>query len=124
VADPLEQIAITLDNLQVMMGELHNAQLHAARPQVSEDILNNLQHQLEEVKLANVRGDNHHSVAKESKISMPDKFDGTKAIFHEFIQQVRLYLCLHPFSYPNEFAKVGFVGTLLTGLHCCALHHY
>ena len=47
---------------------------------------------------------------------MPNKFDGTKVKFSGFIQQVRLYLHLHPFRYSNDFVKVGFVRTLLTGI--------
>ena len=50
--------------------------MDAARLQVYEDVLNNLQHQLEEVTLASVRRDNCQSVTKEPKISMPNKFEG------------------------------------------------
>lgn len=51
---------------------------------------------------------------KESKASMPDKFDVTKANFRGFVQQVRLYLHLYPFCYPDRFIQVAFIGTLLS----------
>lgn len=52
---------------------------------------------------------------KEPKASMPDKFDGTRANFRGFVQQVRLYLRLYPSRYPNGFTQVAFIGTLLSG---------
>jgi hypothetical protein len=52
---------------------------------------------------------------KEPKASMPDKFDGTRSNFRGFVQQVRLYLRLYPFCYPDGFTQVAFIGTLLSG---------
>jgi len=52
---------------------------------------------------------------KEPKASMPDKFDGTRSNFRGFVQQVRLYLRLYPFRYPDGFTQVAFIGTLLSG---------
>jgi hypothetical protein len=46
---------------------------------------------------------------------MPDKYDGTRANFRGFMQQVRLYLRLYHFHYPDGFTQVAFIGTLLSG---------
>ena len=48
------------------------------------------------------------------KISMPKKFDGTKSKFWGFLQQVKLYLRLHPLQYHDGFIQVGFIGALLS----------
>ena len=52
---------------------------------------------------------------KEPKISLPAKFDGTRSQFRGFLNQVRLVIQLHPSRYPTNAARVGLVGTLLTG---------
>ena len=52
---------------------------------------------------------------KEPKISLPSKFDGTRSQFRGFLNQVRLVFQMHPTRYPTDSARVGLVGTLLTG---------
>jgi hypothetical protein len=52
---------------------------------------------------------------REPKASMPDKFDGSRANFRGFVQQVRLYLRLYPSRYPDGFTQIAFIGTLLSG---------
>jgi hypothetical protein len=52
---------------------------------------------------------------REPKACMPDKFDGTRANFWGFVQQVRLYLRLYSSYYPDGFTQVAFIGTLLSG---------
>lgn len=54
----------------------------------------------------------HH---KEPRVSLPEKFDGTRSKFRGFINQVQLVTMLQPERYPTEESKVGLVGTLLTG---------
>jgi hypothetical protein len=54
-------------------------------------------------------------VAPEPKISLPEKFDGTRPKFRGFVSQVRLIMQLHPRRYLDDTTHVGFVGTLLTG---------
>lgn len=56
-----------------------------------------------------------HTYAPEPKISLPQKFDGTTQLYRGFVNQVKLILQLHPRRYPNDQAKVGLIGTLLTG---------
>jgi retrotransposon gag protein len=51
---------------------------------------------------------------KEPRISLPDKFDGTRSEFRGFINQVKLIIQLHPQRYPNGIAQVGLIGTLLS----------
>ena len=51
----------------------------------------------------------------EPKISLLEKFDGTRSKFRGFLQQVKLFLRLHPLRYPNGATQVGFIGALLSG---------
>jgi hypothetical protein len=55
-------------------------------------------------------------VALEPQISLPKKFDGTRLKFRGFVSQVRLIMQLHPRHYFDDTTRVGFVGTLLTGI--------
>lgn len=52
---------------------------------------------------------------KEPKVSLPEKFDGTRSKFRGFVQQVKLFLRLSPSQYSDDFTKVGLIGTLLSG---------
>ena len=52
---------------------------------------------------------------KEPKISLLAKFDGTRSLFRGFLNQVHLVIRLHPNRYPTDVARVGLVGTLLSG---------
>ena len=52
---------------------------------------------------------------KEPRVSLPDKFDGTRSKFRGFVNQIRLITALQPERYPTEESRVGLVGTLLTG---------
>ncbi len=49
------------------------------------------------------------------KISLPDKFDGSRSKYRGFVNQVRLYICMQPGQYPSDDVQVGLLGTLLTG---------
>ena len=53
---------------------------------------------------------------RESKISLPTKFDGRRSLFRGFLNQVCLVIQLHPNRYPTDAAHVGLVGTLLCGM--------
>jgi hypothetical protein len=54
-------------------------------------------------------------VTPEPKISLPEKFDGTRLKFRGFVNQVRVIMQLHPRRYFDDTTRVGFIGTLLTG---------
>jgi hypothetical protein len=54
-------------------------------------------------------------VTLEPKISLPEKFDGTRPKFRGFVSQVPLIIQLHPRHYLDDTTRVRFVGTLLTG---------
>jgi hypothetical protein len=54
-------------------------------------------------------------VTLEPKISLPEKFDGTRLKFRGFVSQVHLIMQLHPRRYFDDTTRVGFIGTLLTG---------
>jgi len=55
-------------------------------------------------------------VTPDPKISLPEKFDGTRLKFRSFVSQVRLIMQLHPRHYFDDTIRVGFIGTLLTGI--------
>ena len=57
----------------------------------------------------------HPTSSIEPNISLPDKFDGTRAQFRGFINQIKLIIRLQPQRYANDFCRVGLVGTLLSG---------
>ena len=52
---------------------------------------------------------------KEPRVSLPEKFDGTRSKFRGFVNQIRLVIFLQPERYPTEASRVGLVGTLLAG---------
>ena len=51
----------------------------------------------------------------EPKVSLPEKFDGTRSHFRGFVNQIRLIIRLQPQRYADDFRQVGLVGTLLSG---------
>jgi hypothetical protein len=53
-------------------------------------------------------------VTPEPKISLPEKFDGTRPKYRGFLNHVHLIIQLHPHRYLDDTTRVGFVGTLLT----------
>jgi hypothetical protein len=53
--------------------------------------------------------------AWEPKFIIPEKFDGTRSKFRGFVQQVNLFLCLHPSRYLDDSTQVTFIGSLLSG---------
>ena len=53
--------------------------------------------------------------AKEPQVSLPEKFDDTHSKFWGFVNLVQLITILQPQRYPMDAARVGLVGTLLTG---------
>ncbi len=55
-------------------------------------------------------------VAPEPKISLPEKLDGTHLKLRGFVSQVRLIMQVHPRHYFDDTTRVGFIGTLLTGI--------
>ena len=52
---------------------------------------------------------------KEPRVSLPEKFDGTRSNFRGFVNQIRLITFLQPERYPIDESRVGLVGTLLIG---------
>lgn len=48
---------------------------------------------------------------KGPKIILPEKFDGRRSKYQEFIIQVQLIIFLHPHRYPTDESRVGLVVT-------------
>jgi hypothetical protein len=69
----------------------------------------------EEAALPSVRQEPMVQQRKEPRVSLPDKFDGTRSKFRGFVNQIRLITALQAERYPTEESRVGLVGTLLTG---------
>lgn len=63
----------------------------------------------------NLREHTQQTYPREPKITLPEKFNGDRKEFRNFINQIQLVFMLNPGRYPNDAAKVGTVGTLLTG---------
>ena len=56
----------------------------------------------EEAALPSVRQDPVTQQRKESRVSLPDKFDGTRSKFRAFVNQIRLITALHAERYATE----------------------
>ena len=57
----------------------------------------------------------HRISTIEPNVSLPDKFDGTRARFRRFLNQIKLIIRLQPQRYEDDFCQVGLVRTLLSG---------
>ena len=104
--------ALELEN-QRLLEDLQKVSIE--KQQIHEEFTRRVQ-QLESaiVALQQVKVEDQ-GVVKEPKISLPAKFDGSRAHFRGFINQVRLVIQMHPTRYPTDSSRVGLVGTLLTG---------
>lgn len=51
---------------------------------------------------------------REPKIAMPEKFNGDRRNYREFMSNVRTIFRLKPSTYDTDEKKIGFIGTLLT----------
>jgi hypothetical protein len=93
----LDQILNVLTQLQQENNQLREsfAQLQAQPPSVTPTY--------------------HPGSSAKPKISLPEKFDGSRYRFRGFLNQIRLVIQLHPHNYPTGTAQVGLIGTLLTG---------
>ncbi|CAG8513918.1 5445_t:CDS:1, partial [Dentiscutata heterogama] len=58
-------------------------------------------------------GANYH---KEPKVSLLDKFNGSRANFRGFLNQVCLVICMQPNRYSNDQSQVGLLRSLFTSL--------
>ena len=104
--------SLELEN-QRLLEDLHKVTVE--KQQIHDEFTRRVQ-QLESaiVSLQQLKMDGQ-GVLKEPKISLPAKFDGSRAHFRGFINQVRLVIQMHPMRYPTDSSRVGLVGTLLTG---------
>lgn len=50
-----EQIIVTLNNLQIMIGKLYNKKINAARSQISKDVIKDFEQQFEEMKITRAK---------------------------------------------------------------------
>lgn len=53
--------------------------------------------------------------AKEPKITLPDKFDGNRALYRGFINQLQLTFKMSPSRYASDHVKIATLGSLLKG---------
>ena len=126
VGNPQEYLALVaeMENLKSKFAslELENQRLledlqkvSVEKQQIHDEFTRRVQ-QLESaiVALQQLKVDGQ-GVLKEPKISLPAKFDGSRAHFRGFINQVRLVIQMHSTRYPTDSSRVGLVGTLLTG---------
>src|SRR5918997_1114206 len=119
----LADLRAVLDSVREEIAILRNPSTEPQIEQVTEEArreIHSLQQEVIRLREAGrVSHTSHLDIprisTKEPKASMPDKFDGTRANFRGFVQQVRLYLRLYPSRYPDGFTQVAFIGTLLSG---------
>ena len=52
---------------------------------------------------------------KEAKITLPDKFDGSRATYRGFVNQLKLVFLMAPNRYATDAVKIATVGSLLKG---------
>ena len=55
------------------------------------------------------------ALPREPRVSLLEKFDGTRSKFRGFVNQIRLVFRLQPRQYPTGASQVGLIGTLLSG---------
>ena len=105
--------SLELEN-QRLLGDLQKVTME--KQQQQEEFTRRVQ-QLEStiVILQQQRVEGQGSI-KEPKISLPAKFDGSRAHFRGFLNQVRLVIQMHPTRYPTDASRVGLVGSLLSGI--------
>jgi len=112
IMNALASLSHRTAEIEGVMAGLHNdrasgiAPSKAYQPQTSAP---------EEAVLPSVRQDPVVLQQKEPRVSLPEKFDGTRSKFRGFVNQVRLVTFLQPERYSTEESRVGLVGTLLTG---------
>jgi hypothetical protein len=49
------------------------------------------------------------------KLPLPDKYDGKRHLFRQFINSIKLHFSVSPDLFPSDAAKTGFVASLLRG---------
>ena len=105
--------SLELEN-QRLLGDLQKVTME--KQQQQEEFTRRVQ-QLEStiVILQQQRVEGQGSI-KEPKISLPVKFDGLRAHFRGFLNQVRLVIQMHPTRYPTDASRVGLVGSFLSGI--------
>ncbi len=124
----VENRVATLEDLQALMASIREEIGFLRNPSKEPEIdltTEQARHEIHSLRqeLTRLRETRHmasidisRNTTNEPKASMPDKFDGTRANFRGFVQQVRLYLRLYPSRYPDGFTQVAFIGTLLSGI--------
>jgi hypothetical protein len=65
-------------------------------------------------RIVETKNENLSYPCKEPKLSMPEKFDGTRSKFCGFANQVRLFIKVQLHRFSTQISQVGLVGTLLS----------
>ena len=100
----LEQLQLENESLRRSLHELQNSTTHHTSP--VEPHLSSA---------SNPTPSSSHPYVLEPNVSLPDKFNGSRAHLRGFINQIRLIIRLQPQRYASDFSRVGLVGTLLSG---------
>lgn len=86
-----------------------------------ETIVQQLQQQVQVLSQQLIQNQNNNtsvqtqSTYREPKLALPEKFNGNKKEIREFITSVNNYINLKRETYNEDYKKVGFIGSLLTG---------
>ena len=108
-----EDLIAKMSALQQNLKELHNALAKCTLriEQVSQKnlILHDAISYIERIVETKI-GDSS-SLPEESKLSMSEKFDGTKSKFCGFANQVKLFIKMQPCRFSSQISKVALIGT-------------
>ncbi len=86
-----------------------------------ETIVQQLQQQVQVLSQQLIQNQNNNisvqtqPTYREPKLALPEKFNGNKKEIREFITSVNNYINLKRETYNEDYKKVGFIGSLLTG---------
>ena len=97
---PMEEILRVLHQLQV-----ENANLWSTFDQ--------LQTAPNPVPAPLVTATSSQQTPKEPRIVLPEKFDGTRSKFRDFVNHIRFIFCLQAQRYPTTKIQIGLIGSLL-----------
>ena len=105
---------LELENQRQILRDLQKVTME--KQQQQEDFTQRVQQLVLTIVVLQQQRVKGQGIIKEPKIRLPAKFDGSRAHFRGFLNQVRLVIQMHPTRYPTDASRVGLVGSLLTGI--------
>jgi hypothetical protein len=101
--------ALQQQNVEEMREALRTSILRVEQVSQENLILRDTISRLE--RIVEKKNENLSYSPKEPKLSMPEKFDGTRSKFCGFANQVRLFIKMQPHRFSTQISQVDLVGT-------------